>query len=140
MVQNTNQSYYSIYDPETGEVMCTGFCSPADSVANQLDGWPDHYVYSEAVDGETHYMVAGAPEPRPTLAGAFSFTIAADAQEEVTVPLPVGTTITFRGETDVTADDLFAFTTDIPGRYVFDFAPPFPYIPRTITIEATYAV
>ncbi|MCD2184196.1 hypothetical protein [Rhizobium sp. GN54] len=140
MVQNANQSNYSIYYPETGEVMCCGMCSPADSVANQLDGWPDHYVYSEAVDGETHYMVEGAPAPRPELACASSYSVTADAQDEVTIALPAGTAITFQGETSVTDGDDFAFTTDIPGTYVFRLTPPFPFIPLTLTIEAADAV
>ncbi|MCV3739500.1 hypothetical protein OCK02_25515 [Rhizobium sp. TRM96647] len=61
-------------------------------------------------------------------------------QDEATIALPAGTAISFRGETSVTDEDDFAFTTHIPGTYVFKLSPPFPYVPRTIMIEATDAV
>ncbi len=134
------QGSYSVYWPETGEIICMGSVSPLTMAADQLDGYPDHYIYSDAVDGEKQYMLAGAPTDRPTLSCLASYVIAADGVVEVSFPLPSGTVVRYAGAQFTSTGEPFAFTTDIPGTYVFDVEPPFPYIPRILMIEATDAV
>lgn len=130
---------YCVYYPETGEVKCSGSCLP-DDIAYQLNSWPGHYVYPQAVPDDTHYMVAGEPRPRPQLECDERYLLNANGSDEVMFPLPAGSVIRYAGERFTTEGEAFAFTSDAPGVYVFDIRPPFPYVEKVVTIEATHAV
>lgn len=129
---------YSIYKPDTGEIVCSGSCSEPADIALQVDAWLDCYVLPEDVPGTTHYVVAGAPQERPQVEVPQGYYgIDADGEQEVTFPVPVGTKVRLNGGAWQECDDgVFEFATDVPGEYVFDVRPPFPYVEASFTLTA----
>lgn len=133
---------YLKYRTDTGEIIATGTCSNEEHCFLQMeDAENEHILLDVSADDATQWIDAqGDLADRPLLAVPETASIAADGIAEVSGALPPGTLVRFNGATATTYGSDFGFTTDMPGTYVFDFEPPFPYIPRTLTIEATDAV
>ncbi len=133
---------YFKYRTDTGEIVAAGECSSAEQCYIQMDDAEnEHVIIGVKADDSTQWVnEEGSLTDRPVLAAPATASIVADGLEEVAFTLPAGTIVRFNGAAAVTDGDDFGFTTDIPGTYVFEFSPPFPFIPRTLTIEATYAV
>ncbi len=133
---------YFKYRTDTGEIVATGECSSAEQCYIQMDDPEnEHVIVGVKADDSTQWVnEEGNLTDRPALGAPATASIVADGLAEVAFALPAGTTVLFNGAAAVTNGGDFGFTTDIPGTYVFEFSPPFPFIPRTLTIEATHAV
>lgn len=133
---------YVKYRTDTGEILSTGACANEELCYLQMeDAENEHILLHVSADDATQWVDGnGNIANRPVLGVPEAASIPADGFAEVAGPLPAGTVVQFNGETAVTDGAAFGFTTDMPGTYVFDFQPPFPFIPCTLTIEATNAV
>lgn len=133
---------YTLYRTDTGEILATGDCSDEQQCQLQLRDPENENIYlGMKADDATQWVTEGGKiAARPALDVPEAASIAADGLAEIACALPAGTVVSFNGATAISDGDGFGFTTDIPGTYVFAFAPPFPFIPHTLTIEATYAV
>ncbi len=133
---------YFKYRTDRGEIVATGECSSAEQCYIQMDDPEnEHVIIGVKADDSTQWVnEEGDLTDRPALDAPATASIVADGVAEVTFPLPAGTMVLFNGVAAVTDGDDFGFTTDIPGTYVFEFSPPFPFIPCTLTIEAAHAV
>lgn len=133
---------YLKYRTDTGEIIATGTCSNEEHCFLQMeDAENEHILFDVSADDATQWIDdQGDLTDRPLLAVPESASIAADGIAEVAGALPAGTVVRFNGVLAITDGNDFGFTTDMPGTYVFDFEPPFPFIPRTLTIEVTDAV
>ncbi|SOC47636.1 hypothetical protein SAMN05892877_1322 [Rhizobium subbaraonis] len=138
----TNTIRFVKYRTDTGEILCTGNCAKEEHAYLQMeDPENEHILLDVAADDATQWVNdEGDIVARPTLDVPETASIIADGISEVTGALPAGTVVRFNGAVATTDGSDFGFTTDMPGTYVFDFQPPFPYIPRTLTIESTDAV
>lgn len=88
----------------------------------------------------THYFDISdqtLKEKQPFPALLNKSTIKADATEEAIISsIPKGSTCRHDGETYTVDDGIVSFTAEHVGEYVFKFEC-FPYLPATITVEAT---
>lgn len=133
---------YTLYRTDTGEILATGDCSDDQQCQLQLRDPENENIYlGLKADDATQWVTEdGNIADRPALDVPEAASIVADGLAEIACALPAGTVVSFNGETAITDGDGFGFTTDIAGTYVFEFTPPFPFIPRTLTIEATNAL
>ncbi|SOC45776.1 hypothetical protein SAMN05892877_1182 [Rhizobium subbaraonis] len=133
---------YVKYRTDTGEIIATGTCSNQEHCFLQMeDAENEHILLDVSADDATQWIDdQGELADRPVLDLPTATSIAADGIAEVVGALPAGTVVRFNGAAATTDGAAFAFTTDMPGTYVFDFEPPFPYIPCTLTVEATDAI
>lgn len=138
----TNTVSFLKYRTDTGEILCTGSCANEEQAYLQMeDSENEHILIDVSADDATQWVNdEGDIVDRPTLGVPETALILADGIAEVKGALPAGTLVRFNGAVATTDGSDFGFTTDMPGTYVFDFQPPFPYIPRTLTIEAAHAV
>jgi hypothetical protein len=128
---------YVRYSTETGEILGTGDCSNEEQCLIQMDDSEnEHVVFGVKANDATQWVdEEGNVVDRPQLTVEDEYTIAADGEAEVTFPLPEGTSVRWDGGVSV-ADDGLRFRTNKAGVYEFHLRPPFPFIPKTVTITA----
>ena len=127
---------YVVYERSTGRIKTSGEASSIELALLQMqDPATEGIILNEEARDDMHYVVDGALALRPDLDCEDSYSIAADGVDEVAFSLPAGSSIRHEGVTHSGADS-FAFTTDVPGLYVFEINPPFPTIERKVTIHA----
>ena len=123
--------YVSIYETATGRIR---FVLPANANYDIPDGMA---VYDGDSDLAIHYISGGDRRVREYLSEVSEAEIDADGIAEFTFGIVAGTSVTVNGSTSVAeTTDTVALTTDIPGTYLIEVEPPFPYLRQTITVKA----
>lgn len=119
---------YSKFDPATGMILRFGLCQ--DEVFHA-----ESNVIEGAFDDSKYYVVDHAPVERPRL-DLPTYEILADGVDElVIVGLPVPCIISVDDEDYEITDELFEFSTTIPGEYRLQ-AKTFPYTDEVFTFNA----
>ena len=97
-------------------------------------------VYSwteDQTDTSRFYMPDDQVVERPCVFENNLITIPADGETKVRVDLPAGTIVRYGGETRTAdAEEMFEFSSAVPGEFVFSVEGPFPYQPQTVRIIA----
>ena len=120
----------TFYDTNTGQIVGNGIGS---IIAAGSSGIIEGYY-----DAATFYISDGKAVERPVMPiVASASSIKADGKAESIISgIPVGVTCDHEGTSTVMTDTSIDFTAEHPGTYTFSFSK-FPYVPVTITIEAT---
>jgi hypothetical protein len=127
---------YILYKKATGEIIQTGTASSLEGChAQAQDPENENILVNVEADDSLHYILDGDVVLRADLAAQEAYTITADGEDEVSFPLPAGTSVRFEGAYHE-GEETFAFTSDTQGKFVFMFFPPFPYKPLTVTVTA----
>ena len=120
----------TFYDPNTGQIVGSGTSNIIKAGSNSII--PGYF------DSAKFYVSNGEAVERPTMPIVVSATsIKADGKADSVISgIPTGVTCDHEDTSTVMADTSIDFTAEHPGTYTFAFSK-FPYIPVTITIEAT---
>jgi hypothetical protein len=91
----------------------------------------------DQADSSKYYMPDDEIVERPKVFSEALFTIPADGETLVQAQLPDGATVRHLGQVyKATADEPFEFCTAIPGEFVFEVEPAFPFQHQLIRIIA----
>ncbi|MFT4002066.1 MAG: hypothetical protein QM684_17645 [Rhizobium sp.] len=82
------------------------------------------------------YVLDGAIVPKSVALDVTEFTIRADGVERVQFAVPAGTSVVHVGAVVAIEDNVFEFTTDVPGDHRVPFIAPAPFRHFEVTIHA----
>lgn len=131
---SAEQNGHTIYDIATGKVRNTPLGGRRFAELNCKVG-------EAIVEGQWNdivwYFPGGERTARPKVFDRERVEIVADGIDLLAVhDVPAGTEITMDRVTDVVDDGVWEFVTAIPGRYVLDVEPPFPFQIQRVEIIA----
>lgn len=126
---------FVVYDKATGRIEATGFADLVADANVQADETRSVLLDTTA-DDLTQYVKNREIKDRPLLSIEEAYVVQADGVDKVRIYLPVGTRVTFLGQTNMLTDNKIEFVTDQPGNYEIDVEPPFPTMPKKVTISA----
>lgn len=126
---------YTKYVLATGEIVGCGRTTGEENALLQADELHG-VVLGMVADDETEYLVGGETlTPRPSMGLDPEYSLAADGVAVLSLDVPAGALVHFNGEKHP-VDAGIQFRTNVPGEYLFEITPPFPYMPQHVLVRA----
>ncbi|MGV1789164.1 hypothetical protein [Rhizobium sp. A37_96] len=133
--------HYIIFATD-GRIRQSGHCD-REALPKLVTLFGDGYAVMEVPEAQyrldidaTSYVLDGVITPKAVALDITEFTVQADGVKKVRFAVPAGTSVVHAGAIVAIEDNLFEFSTDVPGDHRVPFIAPAPFRHFEVTIHA----